>query len=1693
MSLPRASQIRLRPSKLAAALSRPLESLNGASTVGDTLPDRGNPRRWPYHCAQTVLGPLKCDWVDVGEALLRQFLIKRDHPSVDPTPGCGIILDMIAPPQAPLGTNGIPLTSPTLPQDRKIEAINGVSAEATVLTSEAPATEGGKDDQRSQEIKASDELKNGEGNKDVSEAREGSSRKRSHDSAGLADDTEGTRARSKRIRARDSVTEGVSATKDGVADSWKQFEQQLEPYSQADDALFETLGILLRKIDLYDVPQAQNLRDMTYLERDNSSPPDSATSSSERNINVAISDFQSALRSRTNDFARMLLAAGNVIDELGSNSPQAGLAAILGHAKRPTTKTPSKLLLVNGEGLSNLVRDINSKWSQIQEAALAWVQCFLKPGCFPGLEQQMTSYTKHLWSDPLKALVVRMIVNLDEYIFAWMLESLEQGPCMNDSEAGIEQQRLGEMAQTLFELHLDVYSLIKHPGSGVDQSTQTLQKERLARWSDLARCALQQHFHEDDHFPYTNPIMLRHLWATAFHLGVCDDVTQSHVVLCLEDLKKTIHDCGNPVIDLQNNAIMPEISVAAVEREISRLTTKDFFIKVFDPYQSDPVAVIESLEPVLEASLAGRAAATSGENHQVTGHQSTDHPDEIHGPDSRLASNPRVSVSPAFEELFKFLESGTISVKLSLWQRLREAYEAIDYPSKIMSCYLRSIECLVRELRGSAYWESAQDQRHFTLTKMLRISDELCVRILSIADSNKDVFDCVDIDHIQSSLRALVFFAGLLHTFTIYHDGLKIGQIQPPQENGASSVLPVLAARIQDMQIRLWKLQYILFSEGLAQSANRSLTPLEDKFDFLRCIHIATGIRGFCKGSHRTLLRLLKKEMLHMSRVEGFEPEFAQVLYDLYGLDVFPHSLLKQDHGCTPDSLDRKTALSLLDFVLVQASRINIKDLPRTELKNAIEKIHGSLPKSKPSEGMNRNRAIYRAKMKMPIQPLSLFQCLDGIGGLPAVPIHPTEAPVASKGWYFLMGQIALTRFRSQKRVGAVPTEDVMLAIAFFVQDIEFSAEKWETWYRLAQAYDVQVEESVLWSAEGLNNSSPDIVQNQRAAIHCYTLAVTLAVQTADFSLETSSKIADLYADFGARIYSSSREPFSMAAFSVHEFERTFSGDVLYKEPPFPPLQPYEAWRLAASLFRRAIVGKPENWINHYMLGKCLWKIHYAPNVRPKSNSVEAVLDAFTKAIKALPERRDNRQYPILEPHYKLVSIVHKLVERSELEVSQAVRVLSETTPYAQGISAPNGLQAWTTYILQVLKNMRAADKSNWHHRMTARAATIIYNSGGDETAINAAKQELMQQIFTKTMTVQVWKPEHERPGRHFVYTTRYSSFFVFLLVQSGDRANLEALAKRLRRKANDFLNHTKLWQDVCQSYLKLLRHAGNVPEGHEDAIFKSVGQDEFHRRASQIEVWSRQLSTGSTLLDVLRETIELKKLNNSLMKSILVDDLIGDAYALLYETVGHDLDAANPTPLESPVAPPLPPPPKEKESSVMSLSNMMNLDGAADVPDPTTTTLTSLATAADQATKPRIRSVGRRDIRQAAEAATAQKPTGPVVGPPPLPPPAPPTSSSSSAAVLQQAKSTAAIEARPPTSAIEVKAAGSKMEGVQTEEPKEKEKVVEPSTAPASVHDSADDESELSELEEEDGDEIVVRPLFPGLAASKEVQQGGD
>jgi hypothetical protein len=222
--------------------------------------------------------------------------------------------------------------------------------------------------------------------------------------------------------------------------------------------------------------------------------------------------------------------------------------------------------------------------------------------------------------------------------------------------------------------------------------------------------------------------------------------------------------------------------------------------------------------------------------------------------------------------------------------------------------------------------------------------------------------------------------------------------------------------------------------------------------------------------------------------------------------------------------------------------------------------------------------------------------------------------------------------------------------------------------------------------------------------------------------------------------------------------------------------------------------------------------------------------------------------------------------------------------------------------------------------------------------------------------------------------------------------------------------------------------------------------------------------ANSSSTLDTLREVIELKKLNNGLMKATLIDDLVGDTYARLYEEVAGTLSVSQtclPNPTDQPA--------KVTTLEGTGVINMRGVPGSDQAPifhgyppqQPS-----------EHVTKPRAKGVGRRELQKRAEAAVArpltQSTTVTLRGP---------------STPLQQ-QSTQMLGVVVSNSTAQLRELNGGEESPHTSG--------EGASVPGSVHDSADDESgsELSGLNDqiEDDEEVkptIIKSMFPGLAVA--------
>ncbi|KAF7562650.1 hypothetical protein G7046_g1482 [Stylonectria norvegica] len=1500
-------------------------------------------------------------------------------------------------------------------------------------------------------------------------------RKRSQSTAGLpegADEENTAEKRSKRVRRRDTIHA------EEAADPSTLVANQLQPYQGADQNLFQMTKSIIENLGVQDQSTLSYINEVL----DSCAAEDRPA----KVTRLAARDLRSVVTSFSEETARALLDK--------NEQASLGLSSFLEHAKAGSQDQSLTVPFDESLGLKAFAERIDRgrSWMTAEDIAFEWVRAI------------SASYATSKWSDSMKTSVAQMLNRIDSILYVRIMEEMDLA-----SDSPERLMNLEKVIPMLFELHIDIFERITNPSSVVDYATRMETKYRLSRWLDVASAYVSLL-----NRPQNDALTARFLWASVLSSSLSDDPVREHILLMWTSLRDFLSDEDVPTISLPNNQVMPTISPAAADREISKLTTMDFFLSLFQDDMENPIHVIETLEPVLNP--ASVCAPTHG---YETGGESTDGSSptiqEKNEPISDCASQ-------GLRNLWKFLRNSSTELRLFLWSRLGDAYGAIKYPTKKFSCYLKSIEMIMSDIESETYSKTPEESRKLLFMRTLKSLDELLIQCLTLALNDSSAFDIIDDHHIQHTSAAIAKVNCLLHVASLCEDEVRIGiTTAPPGSTSINSTFQQLRNKLREMQVRAWCLQYLVFKAAITQQKS-IITPENDLADYLAAVHQVIGLRKCCKSSNKIFLKMMRVELLKLKNIENWEDYLAQVLYDLHGLKLGAGVWEVQDHGCPPEKLEKRQTMQLAEKITMLANRMTMKDLLKSDLKTTIEHMQQTVGAIRSTQQMIHNLRNFTEYLKKPVHPLRLYQALVGSVSVDAVSVvNIPETGLAKHGWFFLLGMIALTKFKGvdlNRRQTPGATDDLRIGATFFRLQLQFTADKWDAWFRLAECFDYELDEAVLWTADKINKDRGELVKFQRNAIHCYTLALSHS-RNVEVGTHDGDPLHDLYHKFAMRLYASSREPFAMEPFRHSEQERFFietMGAGTFKKIIHGQMSEYKVWKFAAKLFRMAMERKPEDWKNPYMLSKCYWKMYQTPAEVLDSKdqrsriTIETVLKSLRKAVDVANNARKSRSSdPILEPHYRIASILHKLVIGGDLPSGEAAAILAEQ-PFGTPIN-PDDLFAsfsepedWEEYVMRNLHKLREKDKSNWHHRIIMRHAKILFdeeNSSQSNDILVGARAAfgiLRESMFTKTMVMNVWKCDAERPGRHHVYTERYVRFMTKILVVLSDRVNMELLLRRLRKKGADFYHFVDLWHSCCDAYLKLLRQTYNVTPVVED-VFKAMSSEEFDIISERITEWATTDRAQIPVFNCMKDTIELKKLNANLTKAAPIDDLLNDCYSKIYLEVAKALPGLEPSKVieernnAKELAAKIKAAAQAEAKPTSSLSSILNPPNGQDsLPGTSTPLETEKSEAVPRARRSGVR---RPDILRKAEQAVVRSVEAPKTSKSRV-------GSMSSGKQGSNTPNVAASDAGSDDDGPDAQVRREAGEDVDVEmgdeEANEDEGGDEEAMAngksaeredgdsePGSIHDSADDESDLSDVPEGYDEEVPPGLMFPNLRRS--------
>ncbi|CAG8452634.1 271_t:CDS:10 [Ambispora gerdemannii] len=577
-----------------------------------------------------------------------------------------------------------------------------------------------------------------------------------------------------------------------------------------------------------------------------------------------------------------------------------------------------------------------------------------------------------------------------------------------------------------------------------------------------------------------------------------------------------------------------------------------------------------------------------------------------------------------------------------------------------------------------------------------------------------------------------------------------------------------------------------------------SISPLdnlrEKMADFLRTMHKQLGIREMCAADNGAFLKLCLTVLPSLNPSEYQEHDF-QCAYCLYGFSLGgdPDSL--EEHKTEPLKLDDKMAKVI--FRMINSS-ITERSLRTGQLKTGIKEALDEISSLIVNVQATRNWIDAYLHMDIDFDDCILHQYVD------YRLFKKYDAPEIQKQLFYLRGKI----FQYQYKTRAKPNQSKAIfvlqsAIEQFTFHLYYNPNNFSSWFALAHCYSKLAEENMAWNALEITKEFVKIAVYQKMSFLCFTLAAKIQNSPINQG-ETISRgeLTNFWREFGSHVYFMTTQPMSRRSFLPVRSD---------EQPKLRIPSEEDLYAFSAYCFGQALKYENMNyemnatnrdWRIPYMLGKSLQKLGKNPHI---------VLRLYKVALDRTPERSSNSgQEKIIDTEYKLTSTLAKYLFRNQIE-PEIVRKYLEPELHKEFLTKNgannrdihhlhplnNNISAERRYAFDLifarLLEIRKNDKMKWHHRPVFRHAWLLYYVDNNPTEAKKLHSSLFQLKASTKSVMNVWRPEFERAGRHFVYVGNYIDFLIELAKDTHDVDCIKSLCGKLKKAQNILLRYKEL------------------------------------------------------------------------------------------------------------------------------------------------------------------------------------------------------------------------------------------------------------------------------------------------------------
>ncbi|ODV89390.1 hypothetical protein CANCADRAFT_32663 [Tortispora caseinolytica NRRL Y-17796] len=1022
--------------------------------------------------------------------------------------------------------------------------------------------------------------------------------------------------------------------------------------------------------------------------------------------------------------------------------------------------------------------------------------------------------------------VVRMYIDLFERNLQDYARSVDDRTA--DSEHAFQVLRL---CQALADIFLDdliqfqqsLRTAISEKAHNLNRmrKQEVVKSSRVQRWLNMFQSVLSLPCLDESLHEFVE-LKVRYFWTFTLFCQAIGS-SKEDLIQRFDDLKALVKDQSfSSELSVINTPHIPKISLESADGLVSRVKTLSMFTELLSDDGNMPVDErITSLEHILKPSS---------------------NKDNI----SELDSGSESDRQPV--GLQDFLQTMSPFFHLHLWNLLSSSYASEGRTVEELGCHISTVDMFMQRLFDDKYAAMAQDEREILLLRSMAALHTCLTTMVRLVTKDRKLLREISVSVIQEFAENIILLLSIVQVFVLFDDAIALNTIAMPSLLSYKSA----ALRFKEIYDMSWLMLYL----SLQQLSIRVKQVASEQFEtFLAELHEYLGLRGYCGLLKGVLLTVIQEDLAESTSWMA-ESELIQCLRCRFGISISTEHFIPFEHQVIHTKFDRNSAVMLLPFIvrLAQNNKTS-QGLPRADLKGALDSFSEVIEiPDKTDAKIAYNLKAVESYLEEPIHPFEGSKCLRGDLYLSMAQITNSSVDAARLGFYYLEGIIFLGLHRAKKKSLNGRTDDLGHAVKYLTYDLLCNSSRFESWYSLAQVYDGIVESDMTYSPEKLiPEKSKDIISNRRKSLKCYLMAVSLVFR----NNIKDAKLNSFWYDCAFAFYSATREPLAMLTFKVppKTVGKPANGELTQCDRP--SMKEDAVLRFAHILVAFGLRCNSKNWKLLVLEGKIIRKLY--------PDDPRRYLAIFARAAKVAPERHSNGD-TLVEPHYYLVSYVYKCSK--ELSLAECLDYLASS----QYCDFFKGTEAWNVrarnelldLLISVLKKIRSADKKKWQHRPTFRIVDILANDLNDYAE---AYKELSPLINLKAGSsskslFNVWKPDSERAGRHFICSSQYLCFMNYLFMKLGDIDNLIQLAKGVRKNTSSIWMHQKVWSYIMDCAVALVIEQCDLDL---DVLNNTrLAYESFTARGAILEILFAKVHC-SELVRYLVALAELRKLNSGL------------------------------------------------------------------------------------------------------------------------------------------------------------------------------------------------------------------------------------